>query len=292
MNTPVQLDQLVLEIRFYSQQTALNMIEVGKRLIQAKEQVAHGEWAQWLSEKVDYSQERARQFMRVAEEFGNSNTCWNLTPSKIIALLDLPANQRETFIQENHVSDMTTRELQAAIKAQKEAESKAETERQRADKLSKLLEAARTKAETVGDIEEENETLRAANKQLEKNLREAGSPIVVETPVQVVPPDYERIKTELAQLKATQIKKIDINCKEYNQKIDDEVKFAKAIFDAIFHPLNLDVKYMSQAPNIYLEYHSPVTVNATIQDCENAIQKLTMLKQAFEQTKCLKVVKG
>ena len=44
--------------------------------------------------------------------------------SKLYALLDIPAEEREEFIQEHDVEDMTTRELQAEIKKRKEAEDK------------------------------------------------------------------------------------------------------------------------------------------------------------------------
>lgn len=68
---------------------------------------------------------------------------------KYFMLLDLPAEQRETFIEQNPVGQMTTRELQAAIKAQKDAE-------QRALNLAKQLE------ETM----DENQLLRDENRKL------------------------------------------------------------------------------------------------------------------------------
>ena len=120
------IQQIETEIILLKNQTAQNIIEIGKRLNQAKELVTHGEWGKWLEEKVEFSQRNANNFMRVAKEFSNSQTYSNLTQSKIFALLDLPKEEREEFIQENKVDEMTTRELQQAIKEKKELEKQVE----------------------------------------------------------------------------------------------------------------------------------------------------------------------
>lgn len=173
MDSLIPLDQIVLEIRFYSQQTALNMIEVGKRLIEAKQHVPHGEWEQWLEKRVDLSYRSAARFMQAAREVSNLPTLATLSQSKICAILDLPVDQRESFIQDNPVEQMSTRQVQAAVKAQKEAEKRAI------------------------EIEEENKMLRQENKKLA-----AQKPQVIEKPIEVVkiPDDYDEIKDQVKQL--------------------------------------------------------------------------------------------
>lgn len=109
---------------FYKQQTAIGIIEIGRRLIEAKEQLPHGEWGTWLKEKVEFSQMTANRFMNVASEFSNSTAMLNLGQSKIFMLLDLPQTERDKFVSTSHevngetktVDDMTTRELQKVIK--------------------------------------------------------------------------------------------------------------------------------------------------------------------------------
>ncbi|HHX62470.1 MAG TPA: DUF3102 domain-containing protein [Epulopiscium sp.] len=108
------------EINFYKTQTALGIIEIGKRLIEAKEQLKHGEWGKWLEEKVDFKKSTANNFMRVAKEFPNFQTLGNLTQSKLFALLDVPEEKREDFIQENDVNEMTTRQLKDKIRSLKD----------------------------------------------------------------------------------------------------------------------------------------------------------------------------
>lgn len=82
--------------------------------------------------KVEFSPITAQRFMRVASEFSNFHTCENLTQSKIFTLLDLPPEERDDFVAQEHeingqtktVNEMTTRELQQTIKDKKAAEQK------------------------------------------------------------------------------------------------------------------------------------------------------------------------
>lgn len=125
------------EINFYKTQTATGIIEIGKRLIEAKSQLPHGEWGKWLEDKVEFSQDTARNFMRVAESFPNPETIRNLPISKVYALLDVPQCDRDDFIQNTPVEDMTTRELQKAIKRAKELEQMLEIEKGKPPKVVK-----------------------------------------------------------------------------------------------------------------------------------------------------------
>ncbi len=78
------LPQLELEIKFYLGKTAQNIIEVGKRLIQAKALVAHGQWQQWLQNNFQLKDRMARNFMQCAEQFGN----WHLNADLNLKLAD------------------------------------------------------------------------------------------------------------------------------------------------------------------------------------------------------------
>jgi len=65
------IDTLTIEILILKQQTAQNIIEIGKRLVSAKQGLPHGEWGKYLKEKVDFSQVTANKFMRISEEYSN-----------------------------------------------------------------------------------------------------------------------------------------------------------------------------------------------------------------------------
>lgn len=140
-----EIKQIELEISFYKEQTAQNIIEIGKRLIKAKELVPHGEWGKWLEDKAQFKQRNANRFMQVANEFSNSSALTNLTQTKVFTLLSLPIEEREDFIKDNPVEDMTTRELQQAIKEKKELEKKVE---ELQNQEPKVIE---TEVETIPD---------------------------------------------------------------------------------------------------------------------------------------------
>lgn len=151
IQTQQQINNLTSEILILKQQTAQNIIEIGKRLIQVKESLPHGEWGNWLKEKADFTDRTAQRFMKAAREFSNSTSLSGLGSSKLFALLDLPQEERENFIEQPHeiegktktVDEMTTRELQKVIKEKKELENKLKNEKKRLEDFEKEIQKIR-----------------------------------------------------------------------------------------------------------------------------------------------------
>ena len=63
---------LTAEIKMYLHIANQSIIEVGKRLILAKELVPYGEWKNWLKNNFNLKYRMAANFMAVAERFGRS----------------------------------------------------------------------------------------------------------------------------------------------------------------------------------------------------------------------------
>lgn len=119
----VDLEKIESEIIALKNQTAENIIQIGYKLIEAKEKLSHGEWSSWLENKVEFSQRTANQFMRIAKEFGsNSEVLTDLGITKVGLLLDVPTEKREEFIENYDLKSMSTRELKKAIKQLKNDE--------------------------------------------------------------------------------------------------------------------------------------------------------------------------
>jgi len=212
-----EIGTLTTEILILKQQTAQNLIEIGKRLVIVKDNLPHGEWGKWLKEKVDFTDRTAQRFMKVANEFSNTTALSDLPKSKVFALLDLPGEEREEFVKSNPVSEMSTRELQEAIKAQKKAEKRAADAEKKASALEKSLEAEKHSAKV--EVDQLNALLEEAKnngsseeqvKQLETELQNAknqvqeltnkiNEPITIE-PV-VIEKIPEEIELELAELR-------------------------------------------------------------------------------------------
>ena len=104
------------EILHLKQELARNIVDIGLRLIEAKEMLSHGEWLPWLEAQAQFSEKTAQNYMRVAREFPNPQLVADLGVRKALALLELPPSERESFAEENNVIDMTSRELERAIK--------------------------------------------------------------------------------------------------------------------------------------------------------------------------------
>ena len=124
------IETIAEEIIFYKNVGGQAVIEIGRRLTEAKAQLKHGEWLPWLREKVEFSETSAQNFMRIAREYGNTHLVGDLGASKALVLLALPASERENFASEKHlvngeeksVSEMSKRELEEAIRQRKLAE--------------------------------------------------------------------------------------------------------------------------------------------------------------------------
>lgn len=154
------------------------ILTIGRCLIEAKEMLSHGEWLPWLNEKVSYSDRTARRFMQMYRQLSNRPALANLGASKALALLALPEKDRDEFLEENNVVDMTSRQLEQAIKDRDEPRKAAETAK--AD--AKAAEQARAKMEA--DMKVVNATLETAKAEKEQADREAA-----------------RLEQELAKLK-------------------------------------------------------------------------------------------
>ena len=102
-------------------------INAGMGLIEAKRKLKHGEWGTWLAEHFGLSARQAQRLMVIARNYGSNTTLVShLGQTKALALLALPESEREEFIAENNVVDMTSRELEKAIKERDEARKAAE----------------------------------------------------------------------------------------------------------------------------------------------------------------------
>lgn len=183
---------LVNEIAFIKTQTEqlvlMNSIEIGKRLTEAKKLIKHGEWANWLKERVSFSQRTATNLMRVYEEYGknglalNSQTIANLNYTQALALLSVPADYREEFAKENDIAKKTIKELKDEIKKiqadkdstdKKLADIKAEYEKFKKENVSKD-ENIKALSNRIEELKvEQKKAAESMNAELERRLADS-----------------------------------------------------------------------------------------------------------------------
>ena len=160
------VDVIAAEINALTATMLTNVIEIGRRMVEAKEMLPHGQFGPWLKANTPYSNSTANNYMRLFEAYGsqqkslfgaevNCQTFGNLSPSKALALLELPSEQRETFVIENDVDAMSTRELQRVIKERDEALKQAEAAK------AEQMTAEQARAKMEADMKEASALLEA-----------------------------------------------------------------------------------------------------------------------------------
>lgn len=189
-----EIGVITQEIRQLCQQaqaTALMyIVEIGRRLVEAKGALQHGEWGGWLKNEVGFSQSTAENYMRLFEEYGasqitifgasvDSQTFAKLPYSKALALLAVEREEREKFAEDVGAEDLSVKELKAAIAERDEARKQVQELDNRLLELEKAITEAESAAAGVSELEDKiarleqevkNETQRAknANDKLEK----------------------------------------------------------------------------------------------------------------------------
>lgn len=151
-------------------------VEIGRRLVEAKEILPHGEWSAWLNNEVQFSQSTANKHMQLFKKFGNaqislfgaelkSEAFTNLSYSQALKLLAVPDDEVEEFVKANNVENISTRELDKLIKERDAAIAAAE---QAAGMEEKMLEAVKRAEES----EKKADTAESSIKGLEFSIRE------------------------------------------------------------------------------------------------------------------------
>ena len=146
---------IAAEIRCHSGQFMRSTFEIGRLLIEAKSMVPTGEWMEYLQTELGFKQSTANNFMRIYKEYNvggqlpESQTFGILSPTKALALLALPAEEREEFAKNNDVESMSVRQLNAAIKEKDAAVKQARAADAERDAIKKQLSTAQSNEDAL-----------------------------------------------------------------------------------------------------------------------------------------------
>lgn len=158
----VEINALTLQA---NQMALTYIIAIGQRLSDAKDMVEHGSWGKWCSERINYSQSTAENYIKLYKEYGAeqinlfntpSDKIMNLPYSKALALLAVPQEEREEFVEENEVERISVRELKDIIKKKDEEINSLNKDISRQKKKNKTLkqDADREKTTASKKIQE------------------------------------------------------------------------------------------------------------------------------------------
>lgn len=260
----VTLAQRVIKIQFHLQNMGQSAIIIGQELIECKKEVPHGEWQNWLEENFNLSYQTAAKFMQIAERFGNSNvvSIRHFNSTQLIALLALPADETEKFIEEhaaagNPVESMTVKQTRAEVKKWKDALKKTEAALKKAQDKTQAdaeeIEFLKMKTRNLENIAqvavqdavatiEENEKLQAEIEQLKNQ-----PPQVVEVTKEVIPADYESAKQSVAELQS-RVAELQAQGEEAQKTIED---LQNQVFDAVSQQGKPKIEYVFELPEDY-----------------------------------------
>ena len=175
-------ESIAIEINTIKKQTQKVMlsasIEIGRRLVEAKSLVNHGDWGNWLEKNVAYSERTAQNLIKLYDQYSDKgmdalfdsdmDVFAELSYTQAVALLALPTvDERKEFVEIHDMENMSTRELQEAIKAQKAAEDEAKD-------LKQQLKEEKEKSRKIQDEAAlQNGNLRETEKRLQEKTEEA-----------------------------------------------------------------------------------------------------------------------
>lgn len=161
--TEFNIEKTTAEILMLKDQTAQNIIEIGKRLIEVKENIGYGNFGDYLKNKVEFSRQTANRFMSIANEFSNCSAMSNLGSTKLFLLAGLDEEDRQEVMQESNIEEMTTRELEQVVKEKKEIKKQLEAEKEYSEELQ---EAIKQKENQIRTLQNEIENIQKPEKEI------------------------------------------------------------------------------------------------------------------------------
>lgn len=210
------------------------ILTIGRCLTEAKQAIPHGEWLPWLNERVEFSERTAQKFMRLAREWSNPSTLADLGASKALMLLALPEPERDQFVEDHNVIDMSARQLEQAIKDRDEARKAAEAAKADASAAeqarAKMAEDMALLNARLSGAQEDREQAAQAVAKLEAELaelKEKPVEVAVETVV-----DPEAIEKARAEAVAGMQEKLD-KAREAKKRAEDKQKIAEEALEQV-----------------------------------------------------------
>jgi DNA repair exonuclease SbcCD ATPase subunit len=208
--------------------------------------------------------------MRICKEYGDdqinllgsskSQTFKNLSYSQAIALFALPAEEREDFVKDNDVENMSARQLQDAIKAKEQAEKEAEDARAETEKAQNQADGQKKLYENANSARQEAEKkLQEETERFKKELAEAAKPA-------------ETSKDELKKLRADIRAKVEKDFKSQIDQLSIEKKTAEEKASEI------EKKYQSELKKLKLDNES---ISAKQQEAEKKFSLTAPEAQKF-----------
>ena len=179
--------QIEMRIEMHRDNASCSLLEIGRQLCAAKDEgvVPHGEWTAWVEEHAAMSERTAQKWMQAARELPPGSPLGALGIAKIQSLLMIESGEREAFAERIGAEKLSSREVDAAVKAARAERD--EALRVVGEQKKRLREMAREKDELITDAiartridvtrekEDELERVRTLGRDAERQLNMANA---------------------------------------------------------------------------------------------------------------------
>ena len=195
-------EEITASVKFHMRNMVNSALEIGLDLTEMKEACRHGEWLPWLK-TVGISSSTASNYMRIAREVSADSKMAGLPYGKVLALLALPPEERESVAEQ--ADEMSAAEIRRLTEERNKAAEAANAETVRADRAeadAKRFYDENAQLRTVvsnreARIREMAKEHRAEMDEMKAKLLTAENNVIE---VETVPEDYERLKKERQEL--------------------------------------------------------------------------------------------
>ncbi len=277
--TEFNIERTTAEILILKEQTAQNIVEIGKRLIAVKDNLQHGEFSEWLKERVDISHRTANNFMKVATTFSNSQAIANLGSTKLFLLAGLDEEDRQEVMKENNVEDMTTRQLEQAVREKKELKKRLDDEQEYSNKLQKSIQE---KEQAIKDLQDKIDKIPVPEKEIiEKEVVKEVIPEKVIQEKALLKQQIEKQKQQLVEIQKraekaeSTLKGIRLENNLAKDEVYDNAKLDTLIYN-INDFLNKNSKYTYLKEDLQ---HIPSKKRKFVEEKVNSIKEWVMLME-------------
>ena len=260
VRTPLVIAVEVNTIKHQTEKVVLNnAIEIGRRLKEAKDLIPYGEWSKWLAESVSYTERTAQKLMLVFDAYGDKQPAAlyagaptqrppNMNYTQALILLGVPEEEREQFIAEIDIENMSVRELQKAVKDRDQALQDRDRALQEKADLQKALDGEKGKNT---QLTKEHDNLKSKEGDLQKSNR------ALEQDVEKKQLEYDKLK-EKTGYKSIQ-RMSDNLTTAYNKVAANKIAFLYENLDKAFKELAYEMtKFASNDPDVHAAYKKMV----------------------------------
>lgn len=200
--------------------SAAMLADAGRRLIEIKGRMPHGEFGDWCKDNLEFSYRKAARMMQLAERMADEGSLFSKMPtladigiSRVWELLAAPEEVAAEVVETEDVSEMTVRELKEKIK-KLTADKKAAEER--ADEA--ILAAASADTQELEDMRLSVEHMKDA---LDKKEEERAHAVTAQ---QKAADQLAKSKEKLKALKDQQQEIIDKAIEERAEELRKEAR--------------------------------------------------------------------